>query len=114
MGDLGFAEAYMFGDVLCEDLISTFLVSIDYPLALPVNRSNPRAGVSKKQGKSRFDQLDTLMALFPPSAAHILLLSQLTRERPFEHLGLSDGTFKGMNPRLDLRYLWPSQLFRYS
>jgi cyclopropane-fatty-acyl-phospholipid synthase len=28
MGDLGFAEAYMFGDVQCEDLISTFLVSI--------------------------------------------------------------------------------------
>lgn len=28
MGDLGFAEAYMFGDVLCEDLNSTFLVSI--------------------------------------------------------------------------------------
>ncbi|KAF8488661.1 cyclopropane-fatty-acyl-phospholipid synthase [Russula emetica] len=26
MGDLGFAEAYMFGDVLCEDLNSTFLV----------------------------------------------------------------------------------------
>ncbi|KAF8489295.1 hypothetical protein F5888DRAFT_1808958 [Russula emetica] len=25
MGDLGFAEAYMFGDVLCEDLNSTFL-----------------------------------------------------------------------------------------
>ena len=28
MGDLGFAEAYMFGDVACEDLISTFLVSL--------------------------------------------------------------------------------------
>ena len=28
MGDLGFAEAYMFGDVACEDLISTFLVGI--------------------------------------------------------------------------------------
>ncbi|KAH9992023.1 S-adenosyl-L-methionine-dependent methyltransferase [Russula vinacea] len=27
MGDLGFAEAYMFGDVACEDLVSTFLVS---------------------------------------------------------------------------------------
>jgi len=27
MGDLGFAEAYMFGDVVCDDLISTFLVS---------------------------------------------------------------------------------------
>jgi cyclopropane-fatty-acyl-phospholipid synthase len=27
MGDLGFAEAYMFGDVVCEDLISVFLVS---------------------------------------------------------------------------------------
>ncbi|KAI0250939.1 S-adenosyl-L-methionine-dependent methyltransferase [Lactifluus subvellereus] len=26
MGDLGFAEAYMFGDVACEDLISTFRV----------------------------------------------------------------------------------------
>jgi hypothetical protein len=28
MGDLGFAEAYMFGDVICEDLIPIFLVRI--------------------------------------------------------------------------------------
>lgn len=34
MGDLGFAEAYMFGDVVCEDLISTFLVSIQNFLSL--------------------------------------------------------------------------------
>lgn len=27
MGALGFAEAYMFGDVVCEDLISIFSVS---------------------------------------------------------------------------------------
>jgi len=27
MGALGFAEAYMYGDVVCEDLISTFAVS---------------------------------------------------------------------------------------
>jgi hypothetical protein len=32
MGDLGFAEAYMFGDVACDDLISTFLVG---PLSFP-------------------------------------------------------------------------------
>ena len=28
MGDLGFAEAYMYGDVDCEDLISTFTVCL--------------------------------------------------------------------------------------
>lgn len=27
MSDLGFAEAYMYGDVECDDLVSTFLVS---------------------------------------------------------------------------------------
>jgi len=27
MGDLGFAEAYMYGDVECDDLISLFRVS---------------------------------------------------------------------------------------
>ena len=27
MGDLGFAEAYMYGEIECDDLISTFLVS---------------------------------------------------------------------------------------
>lgn len=26
MGDLGFAEAYMYGEVECDDLISVFLV----------------------------------------------------------------------------------------
>jgi cyclopropane-fatty-acyl-phospholipid synthase len=35
MGDLGFAEAYMFGDVVCEDLNSIFLVStLGSPLLL--------------------------------------------------------------------------------
>jgi cyclopropane-fatty-acyl-phospholipid synthase len=28
MGDLGFAEAYMYGDVECDDLVSTFLVCV--------------------------------------------------------------------------------------
>jgi hypothetical protein len=28
MGALGFAEAYMFGDIICEDLISIFQVRI--------------------------------------------------------------------------------------
>ena len=39
MGDLGFAEAYMFGDVVCEDLISIFLVSARgrYLLLIPAN-----------------------------------------------------------------------------
>ena len=27
MGDLGFAEAYMYGEVECDDLVTTFLVS---------------------------------------------------------------------------------------
>jgi cyclopropane-fatty-acyl-phospholipid synthase len=31
MYDLGFAEAYMFGDFVCEDLISVFLVSTHGP-----------------------------------------------------------------------------------
>ena len=85
MGDLGFAEAYMFGDVVCEDLISTFLVSKAYSLTLPVinKRSNTLAGVSQKQGIYFVAQLDGLMALFPPSAAHILPLFKLARERPF-------------------------------
>lgn len=26
MGDLGFSESYMFGEIECDDLISTFLV----------------------------------------------------------------------------------------
>ena len=30
MGDLGFAEAYMYGEVECDDLVTTFLVS-HYP-----------------------------------------------------------------------------------
>lgn len=30
MGDLGFAEAYMYGDVECDDLVSIFQVSQKY------------------------------------------------------------------------------------
>jgi cyclopropane-fatty-acyl-phospholipid synthase len=51
MGGLGFAEAYMFGDVACEDLISTFLVSIlSSLLSSYLTSFNTRAGVSKKHG----------------------------------------------------------------
>lgn len=31
MGDLGFAEAYMYGDVECDDLVSLFQVSARQP-----------------------------------------------------------------------------------
>lgn len=41
MGDLGFSEAYMFGEVECEDLISTFLVSMF--MAYMALKSNPLA-----------------------------------------------------------------------
>ena len=34
MGDLGFAEAYMYGEIECKDLISTFKVSF---LRSPLN-----------------------------------------------------------------------------
>lgn len=30
MGDLGFAEAYMYGDVECDDLVSVFQVCINF------------------------------------------------------------------------------------
>ena len=30
MGDLGFAEAYMYGDVECDDLVSMFLVGLGF------------------------------------------------------------------------------------
>lgn len=30
MGDLGFAEAYMFGDVECDDLVAVFKASMTY------------------------------------------------------------------------------------
>lgn len=39
MGDLGFAEAYMYGDVECDDLVSLFQVGLIFPavaLADPV------------------------------------------------------------------------------
>ena len=43
MGDLGFAEAYMFGDVTCEDLVSTFLVrSLGFSLLSTLKNLNLR------------------------------------------------------------------------
>jgi hypothetical protein len=56
MGDLGFAEAYMFGDVTCDDLISTFLVSVTLDFSLLSTLKNlklrPRCS-SKTRGISR-------------------------------------------------------------
>jgi hypothetical protein len=86
MGDLGLAEAYMFGDVVCEDLISTFRVStLGFSLlSVQMNLIDiVSPGVSRKQEESRVAKLDIFVALFPPSAAHILSLSQLTRKCPF-------------------------------
>ena len=55
MGALGFAEAYMFGDVICEDLISIFVVSTVRSPSLPeyLNYLNRTRYSSKTRRTSR-------------------------------------------------------------
>ncbi|KAI0062952.1 cyclopropane-fatty-acyl-phospholipid synthase [Artomyces pyxidatus] len=79
MGDLGFAEAYMYGDVECDDLISTFMIFI--------------------RNKDRISGLDSKMSwLFnlPQRLASYRFLNSLSNSPSniSAHYDLSDGMFK--------------------
>ncbi|KAI0061439.1 cyclopropane-fatty-acyl-phospholipid synthase [Artomyces pyxidatus] len=79
MGDLGFAEAYMYGDVECDDLISTFMIFI--------------------RNKEKISGLDSKLSwLFslPQRLTSYRFLNSLSNSRSniSAHYDLSDGMFK--------------------
>lgn len=107
MGDLGFAEAYMFGDVLCEDLNSTFLVSIQSLLRCLSQLTNQTLGQVFLKNKENLASLNsTLSWLFslPQRLTSFRFLNSLgnARSNISAHYDLSDDMFKGVNPSLDL------------
>ena len=107
MGDLGFAEAYMFGDVLCEDLNSTFLVSIQSLLRRLSQLTNRTLGQVFLKNKENLASLNsTLSWLFslPQRLTSFRFLNSLgnARSNISAHYDLSDDMFKGVNPSLDL------------
>ena len=107
MGDLGFAEAYMFGDVQCEDLISTFLVSISKHTLSPFQLTNQKPAQVFLKNKENLAPLNsTLSWLFslPQRLTSFRFLNSLgnARSNISAHYDLSDDMFKGVNPSLDL------------
>jgi cyclopropane-fatty-acyl-phospholipid synthase len=101
MGDLGFAEAYMFGDVACEDLISTFLVSILSSLLSSYSTSLTLEQVFLKNKDNLASLNSTLSWLFslPQRLTSFRFLNSLgnARSNISAHYDLSDDMFKGLN-----------------
>ena len=100
MGDLGFAEAYMFGDVVCEDLISTFLVStLGSPLLLMLANSRCEQVFleNKKNLTSLNSRLSWLFSL-PQQLTSFRFLNSLGNARfnVSAHYDLCDGVFRGV------------------
>ena len=91
MGDLGFAEAYMFGDVACEDLISTFLVSTLSSLTLAIStlvnlkNCDPRCFLKTRRSLRRSTR---------QSRGCFLFLSESRRSGFSTRLGTPDLTFQ--------------------
>ena len=106
MGDIGFAEAYMFGDVQCEDLISTFLVSIQIIQSLLSHFASKQIktlGQAFLKNKENLVSLNsTLSWLFslPQRLTSFRFLNSLgnARSNISAHYDLSDDMFKGVNP----------------
>jgi cyclopropane-fatty-acyl-phospholipid synthase len=109
MGDLGFAEAYMFGDFVCEDLVSTFLVSILIPLFARFTEAILQCDQVFIQNKENLTSLNSTMSwLFslPQRLTSFRFLNSLgnARSNISAHYDLSDDMFKGVIPRLG--FMW--------
>ena len=105
MGDLGFAEAYMFGDVTCEDLISTFLVRKPGLLSIFHTEEFELASQVFLENKRNLASLNsTLSWLFslPQRLTSFRFLNSLgnARSNISAHYDLSDDMFKGARPVL--------------
>jgi hypothetical protein len=102
MGDLGFAEAYMFGDIICEDLISMFLVSTLSNLLFSILANQHHGQVFLENEKNLTSLNSTLSWLFsiPQRLTSFRFLNSLGNARfnVSAHYDLSDSVFKGMTP----------------
>lgn len=83
MGDLGFAEAYMYGDVECDDLVSIFQVSssqryrkwrTEYPIDIPFQ---PREFVQH--------ELKGVLSIYPSSEVDVVSLPEHNWKFAFEY-----------------------------
>jgi cyclopropane-fatty-acyl-phospholipid synthase len=102
MGDLGFAEAYMFGDVICEDLISIFLVStLDSSLLLILaDLDGEQVFLENKQNLTSLKSTVSWLFSLPQRLTSFRFLNSLGNARfnVSAHYDLSDSVFKGVTP----------------
>jgi cyclopropane-fatty-acyl-phospholipid synthase len=97
MGDLGFAEAYMFGDVACEDLISTFLVSIlAYTLVFLLDVA--QIFLKNKDSLTSLNSTFSWLFSLPQRLTSFRFLNSLgnSRSNISAHYDLSDDMFRGL------------------
>lgn len=86
MSDLGFAEAYMYGDVDCDDLVSLFNASKTINLRASVDLSCFLPDFPRQQAKAFQLVFDGLISLHPASKADILPVPQYNRKQPLQHI----------------------------
>ena len=103
MGALGFAEAYMFGDVVCEDLISIFLVStIRSPsrLSIPKYLNWDKIFLENQKNLASFDSTASWLFSLPQRLSSFRFLNSLgnARSNISSHYDLSDDMFRGLKP----------------
>ena len=103
MGALGFAEAYMFGDVVCEDLISTFLVSTVHEpsrLSIPEYLNWDKVFLENQKHLASFDPTHSWLFSLPQRLSSFRFLNSLgnARSNVSSHYDLSDDMFRGLKP----------------
>ena len=86
MGDLGFAEAYMYGDVDCDDLISLFRVSCPWMAYIKFWQSLPWEDISWKSGEPQERHgLEILGSFFPSPKDNWLRVFEYDRQRAVQY-----------------------------
>ena len=87
MGDLGFAEAYMYGEVECEDLISTFqvckLLGILQYIILVLT---PIADFLEEPPETAESRLQVFFSVFPSPKDNIRSICQFPQQCSSQHL----------------------------
>ena len=102
MGALGFAEAYMFGDIICEDLISIFLVSTVRSPSLPEYLNRDKVFLENQKNLTSLNSTVSWLFSLPQRLSSFRFLNSLgnARSNISSHYDLSDDMFKGLKPIL--------------
>lgn len=97
MSDLGFAEAYMYGDVECDDLVSLFRVSFSYIVTILHISFDPQIFLDNREDLSNLNSRLSYLFTLPQKITSYRFLNTIgnSRSNISAHYDISNEMFAG-------------------